>query len=151
MPRFEIEILLVEDDANDVELTLHSLRHEHLANQIHVASDGAEALEYLAECEERLKNGTGELPRLILLDLKLPKIDGLEVLERVKANAVTRCIPVVVVTSSRQDPDLVTAYRLGVNSYIQKPVDFDAFRKTVKQLGLYWLLVNQVPSSTALR
>lgn len=146
-----IEILLVEDDPNDIELTLHALRAENLANQIHVVTDGAAAVEYLAECEQRIRAGTGGLPKLILLDLKLPKIDGLEVLRRIKDNPLTRCIPVVVLTSSRQDPDLATAYRLGVNSYVQKPVNFDEFRTTVKQLGLYWLIVNQVPSPAALR
>lgn len=147
----EIEILLVEDNENDIELTLHALRSEKLINQIHVARDGEEALAFLSKCEAEFHANNGLMPKMVLLDLKLPKIDGLEVLRQIKANPVTRYIPVVVLTSSKQDEDLVESYRLGVNSYLQKPVDFDQFRKMVKQLGWYWLLVNQLPSTSAVR
>jgi len=146
-----IEILLVEDNENDIELTLHALRAENLGNQIHVARDGEEALEFLAKSESDLAGGTGVLPKLILLDLKLPKVDGLQVLRQVKSNPATRIIPVVVLTSSKEDEDMVSSYRLGVNSYLQKPVNFEQFRKMVKQLGLYWLLVNQLPSPSGLQ
>jgi len=141
-----VEILLVEDNPNDVELTLHALTRNNLANHVEVVRDGAEALEFLfgsgAYAGRRLENG----PKVILLDLKLPKVDGLEVLRRVKADARTRIIPVVVLTSSREERDLVESYSLGVNSYIVKPVDFQQFTEAVRQLGLYWLLLNQPPS-----
>lgn len=148
MPRDEIEILLVEDDPADLQLTLHALQSEHLCNRIEVARDGEEALDYIFHrgsfsCRE------GGNPRLILLDLKLPKVDGLEVLRQIKEDPAMRSIPVVILTSSRQESDLVTGYRLGTNSYIQKPVDFDQFRATIKQLGYYWLLVNQSPPQHA--
>jgi CheY-like chemotaxis protein len=136
----EVEILLVEDNADDVELCLHALRKEKLSNKIHVARDGQEALDYLSS---RLES----LPRLILLDLKLPKVDGIQVLRQVKSDPATRLLPVVILTSSREERDLVDSYELGVNSYLQKPVDFEEFRGVVKQLGLYWLVVNQVPSN----
>jgi two-component system response regulator len=147
----EVEILLVEDNENDIELTLHALRAENLGNQIHVARDGEEALEFLAAQANYLTAGTGFLPKLILLDLKLPKIDGLEVLRQIKSNPTTQVIPVVVLTSSKQDEDLARSYRLGVNSYLQKPVNFEQFRKMIKELGLYWLVVNQLPTSSALK
>jgi len=141
----EVEILLVEDNADDVELTLHALRKNNLANQIHVARDGEEALAFLFDPQRpnhvHLK--------LVLLDLKLPKVDGLEVLKKVKSDPRTKAIPVVVMTSSKEEQDLVKSYELGVNSYLQKPVDFDQFRETVKQLGLYWLVINQPPPLTA--
>ncbi len=149
--KIEVEILLVEDNEMDIELTLHALRAENLGNQIEVARDGEEALQLLRERKELLEHGNGALPKLILLDLKLPKIDGLQVLREVKANSLTRSIPVVVLTSSKQDEDMIESYDLGVNSYIQKPVNFEQFRKIVKQLGLYWLLVNQLPSPLAQR
>jgi two-component system response regulator len=138
-----VEILLVEDDPDDAELALHALRTENLANHIEVARDGEEALDFLF-C--RGKNGQRSFenpPRLVLLDLKLPKVDGLEVLKRMKSDPRTKAIPVVILTSSRQDADLTEGYNLGVNSYIQKPVDFEQFRKVVKEAGLYWLVVNQ--------
>jgi two-component system response regulator len=147
----EVEILLVEDNENDIELTLHALRAENQGSQIHVARDGEEALEFLATQANQHIAGTGILPKLILLDLKLPKIDGLEVLRQIKSNPTTQVIPVVVLTSSKQDEDLVRSYRLGVNSYLQKPVNFEQFRKMIKDLGLYWLVVNQLPSSSALK
>jgi two-component system response regulator len=139
----QIEILLVEDNPEDIELTLHALRKENLANSIHVVRDGEEALEFLF-CGGAYSSRTFERPpRLVLLDLKLPKIDGLEVLKRLKSDPRTRPIPVVILTSSKEDRDLVQSYGNGANSYIQKPVDFDQFRDTVKKVGFYWLLINQ--------
>ncbi len=140
-----VEILLVEDNPNDEELALHALKKNNLANHIHVARDGAEALEFIfgtgAYAGRQVKNG----PKVILLDLKLPKVDGLEVLRRVKADPHTRGIPVVVLTSSREERDIVESYQLGVNSYVTKPVDFGQFTEAVRTLGLYWLLLNQPP------
>ncbi|MGB9071658.1 MAG: response regulator [Terriglobales bacterium] len=141
----QIEILLVEDNKDDVELTLHALRKENLANSIHVARDGEEALEFLFCDGIHAARSFDHPPRLILLDLKLPKVDGMEVLKRLKADARTKTIPVVILTSSKEERDLVNGYNLGANSYIQKPVDFDQFRDTVKNVGLYWLLINQPP------
>ena len=141
----QIEILLVEDNQEDVELTLHALRKENLANHIHVARDGEEALEFLFCSGPHADRSFERPPRLILLDLKLPKIDGMEVLRRLKSDARTKPIPVVILTSSKEERDLVQGYGLGANSYIQKPVDFDQFRHTVKSVGLYWLLINQAP------
>lgn len=140
-----IEILLVEDNNDDVELTLHALRKENLANSIHVARDGEEALEFLFCTGAHANRSLEPPPRLVLLDLKLPKVDGMEVLRRLKADPRTRTIPVVILTSSKEERDLVNGYGLGANSYIQKPVDFEQFRDTVKTVGLYWLLVNQPP------
>jgi two-component system response regulator len=145
MNKQEVEILLVEDSESDAELTLHALRRENLANNIVVAWDGEEALDFLF-CRGAHAGRAGKaLPRLVLLDLKLPRIDGLEVLRAIKADERTRFTPVVVLTSSREDRDLIESYQLGVNSYIQKPVDFDQFRETVRKTGLYWLLINQIP------
>lgn len=139
----EVEILLVEDDPADVELTLHALRKNNLANRIHVARDGEEALDFLF-CREDFSNRTFEQPpKIILLDLKLPKVNGLEILRQVKGDPRTKAIPVIVLSGSKEDRDLTECYKLGVNSYIQKPVDFNEFRERVRQLGLYWLLVNQ--------
>ena len=145
------KILLVEDNADDVELCLHALRKEKLSNKIHVARDGQEALDFLFARGPHLDRGQQSLPRLILLDLKLPKVDGIQVLRQVKSSAATRFLPVVILTSSREERDLVESYELGVNSYLQKPVNFEEFRGVVKQLGLYWLVVNQVPSNGARR
>jgi CheY-like chemotaxis protein len=140
-----VEILLVEDDPNDVELTLYALQEYNLANNIEVVRDGAEALEFIfctgAYADRDIENG----PKVILLDLKLPKVDGLEVLRRVKGDPRTQPIPVVVLTSSREERDIVESYRLGVNSYMTKPVDFEQFAKAVRELGLYWLLINIPP------
>jgi CheY-like chemotaxis protein len=144
MPRKEVEILLVEDDPADLQLTLHALENEHLCNRIEIARDGEEALDFVFRRGSFSGRQQGN-PKLILLDLKLPKVDGLEVLRQIKDDPATRVIPVVILTSSRQESDLVQGYRLGTNSYIQKPVDFDQFRATIKQLGYYWLLVNQPP------
>lgn len=149
MSRSEVEILLVEDDPADMELTMHALQAEHLCNRIEVARDGEEALDFLF-CRGAYADRDRDVqPRLILLDLKLPKVDGLEVLRCVKEDSRTRAIPVVILTSSRQETDMVRGYQLGTNSYIQKPVDFDQFRATIKQLGYYWLLVNQSPPTNA--
>jgi CheY-like chemotaxis protein len=142
----QVEILLVEDDPNDVELTLRTLKAGNLANQVFVAHDGAEALDFFfGESAHPLKE-IGVVPRVILLDLKLPKVDGLEVLRRLKADKRTESLPVVVLTSSSEEPDIATAYRLGAKSYIVKPVDFEAFARAVSELGLYWLLLNEPPN-----
>jgi two-component system, response regulator len=147
MKTTESEILLVEDNPRDVELTLHALRKENLSNCIRVARDGEEALDCLFCRGTPSHKAFNKSPKLIVLDLKLPKIDGLEVLRAIKTDPRTQAIPVAILTSSKEDRDLVESYRLGVNSYIQKPVDFDQFKETVKQLGLYWLVVNQPPPS----
>lgn len=135
----------MEDNPSDVELTLHSLRSSKLTNEIEVVRDGAEALDFVfctgPYAHRLIENG----PKVILLDLKLPKVDGLEVLKRIKSDPRTQMIPVVVLTSSREDRDIVESYQLGVNSYIVKPVDFEQFAEAVRQLGLYWRLLNQPP------
>jgi CheY-like chemotaxis protein len=144
-----IEILLVEDNPKDIELTLYVLRKENLNNCIEVLRDGAEALDFLF-CRGTYDNRSFDSPpKLVILDLKLPKINGLEVLSALKNDARTRAIPVAILTSSNEERDLVDGYKLGVNSYMRKPVDFDQFREIVKQLGLYWLVVNQSPPTTA--
>ena len=147
----QVEILLVEDNAVDVELTLHALRREKLANHIEVVRDGEEALDYLFCRGPYAGRRFEDAPRLLLLDLKLPKVDGLEVLHQLKSDPRTKAIPVVILTASREEKDMVNGYHLGGNGYIQKPVDFDKFRETVKQLGLYWLVVNQPPPAAAFR
>jgi len=142
-----VEILLVEDNPSDVELALHALQKNHLANNIRVVRDGAEALDFIFCSGAYANRGENNChkPKVILLDLKLPKIDGLEVLRRLKSDEETRSIPVVMMTSSREERDIVDSYRLGVNSYIVKPVDFDQFTEAVRQLGLYWVLLNNPP------
>ena len=139
------QILLIEDNPKDVKLAVHALREENLANGIQVARDGEEALDFLFCRGEFASRSFDHPPRLVLLDIKLPKVDGLEVLRAVKGDARTQAIPVVVLTSSREESDLVESYKLGVNAYIQKPVEFDAFRQAVKYLGLFWLVVNAPP------
>jgi two-component system response regulator len=141
----EIDILLVEDNPDDMDLALHALRREHLANKIFVVRDGEEALDFLFCHGVYAQRSFDKPPKLILLDLKLPKVDGIEVLARIKGDERTRTIPVVVMTSSKEARDVVNGYALGANSFIQKPMDFDQFRATVKQVGLYWLVVNQSP------
>jgi two-component system, response regulator len=145
MSNEQVEILLVEDNSDDVELTLHTLKREKLANNIKVVRDGEEALDFLFCSGPFAERSLDSPPRLVLLDLKLPKIDGMEVLRRLKSDARTKTIPVVILTSSREERDLCNGYGLGANSYIQKPVDFEQFRETVKTAGLYWLLINQAP------
>jgi len=140
-----IEILLVEDNPNDEELTLYALRKNNITNQIQVVRDGAEALEYLFCTGAFADRQINDPPKVVLLDLKLPKVDGLEVLERIKADARTRIIPVVVLTSSQEERDIVESYQLGVNSYIVKPVDFEQFNEAVRHIGLYWMLLNKTP------
>jgi two-component system, response regulator len=140
-----VEILIVEDTDQDLQLTLRALRKANLTNRIQIARDGEEALEFIF-CEgphanRKIENG----PKVILLDLKLPKIDGLEVLQRIKSDPRTQSIPVVVLTSSKEQNDVVDSYKLGVNSYIVKPVNFESFAKAVQELGMYWLLLNQPP------
>lgn len=141
----ELEILLVEDNPNDAELALRALKKNNLANKVVRVCDGEEALDYIFARKAYVSRNKLNIPRLILLDLKLPKIDGLEVLKVIKADKVTSLIPVVVLTSSREENDMVESYRLGVNSYIVKPVDFDKFIEAVRNIGLYWLLLNQQP------
>lgn len=143
MPEAPADILLVEDNPNDVELTLHALRKNGLAAPVHVARDGVEALEFLFGVEGGPPRDPPVNLKLILLDLKLPRLDGIEVLQRLKADPRTRTIPVVVLTSSRQKRDLVECYQMGVNSFIVKPMDYKKFVEAVGQVGLYWLLVNQ--------
>jgi CheY-like chemotaxis protein len=139
------DILLVEDSQNDIDLALYALREEKLANGIFVVRDGKEALDFLFCRDAFAKRSFEHPPKLVLLDLKLPKIDGLQVLKQLKSDPRTKTIPVVIMTSSNEERDLVESYNLGVNSFIQKPVDFEQFRATVKSLGLYWLVVNQSP------
>lgn len=142
----EIEILLVEDNAADVELTLRALRKNNISNRIEVAEDGEQALDFIHSrgryAGQKIEKGM----KMILLDLKLPKISGLEVLKDIKGNPETRMIPVVVLTSSKEEKDIIESYSLGVNSYIVKPVDFNKFVESIKEIGTYWLLVNQPPS-----
>ena len=141
----EKSILLVEDNPDDVELTMMAFRENNIANSIEVVTDGAEALDYLfysGKFEEREK---GKMPAVILLDLKLPKIDGIEVLRRIRKDESTKLIPVVILTSSKEEKDIIESYKLGANSYIQKPVDFKEFLDAVKQLGIYWLMINEPP------
>src|SRR5271154_510512 len=139
-------ILLVEDNADDEELTVRALKKNNLANSLVIARDGVEALDYLHGTGPHAGRDTSELPGLVMLDLKLPKIDGLEVLRRLRADERTRRLPVVVLTSSKEELDLIKSYNLGANSYIRKPVDFNQFTDAVRQLGLYWLMLNEVPS-----
>jgi two-component system response regulator len=140
-----VDILLVEDNQADVELTLRALRKANLANPIHVVADGAAALDYLFGTGQDEGRSKPHHPRVVILDLKLPKVSGLEVLRRIKADSATKTIPVVVLSSSREAPDVKEAYALGVNSYIVKPVDFEKFVEAVGTLGMYWLLLNQGP------
>jgi CheY-like chemotaxis protein len=138
-------LLLVEDNSQDLEMTIRALRQANVRNSIQVARDGAEALEYLF-CEGAFANREiADIPKLVLLDLKLPKVDGIEVLRRIKEDPRTRMIPVVMLTSSKEQSDVAETYQLGVNSFIVKPVDFEGFLEAVRTLGLYWLLLNHPP------
>jgi two-component system, response regulator len=140
-----IEILLVEDNPNDAELTLRSLRQNGVSNKIIHLKDGVEAIDFLFGIGIYAGRDVNYIPKVILLDLKMPRIDGIEVLQKIKANELTRKIPIVILTSSKEDPDIEKCYSLGANSYIVKPVDFDGFHKIVSKLGLYWVLINQHP------
>ncbi|HYG67036.1 MAG TPA: response regulator [Anaeromyxobacteraceae bacterium] len=142
MNRNQKMILLVEDNPDDVELTRLALRESKIANELHVAKNGVEALEHLFGAEGAAPS---PLPTIVLLDVKLPKVDGLEVLARIRADERTSLLPVVMLTSSKEERDLVESYRLRANSYIRKPVDFDQFAAVVRQLGLYWLVLNEPP------
>lgn len=145
MPDDNVEILLIEDNPDDVELTLRTFQESRIANRIHVARDGAEALEFIfgtgAWTGRSLLNG----PRLILLDLKLPKVDGFEVLRQLKTDPRVKILPVVIMTSSQEERDLVESYHLGVNSYIVKPLNFEQFARVVRELGHYWMVLNKIP------
>jgi CheY-like chemotaxis protein len=145
MNRTDLDILLVEDNQDDMDMALHTLRREKLANSIVVVRDGEEALDFLFCRGPFADRCFDHPPKLVLLDLKLPKIDGLEVLKQIKRDPRTKTIPIVIMTSSKEERDLVSSYNLGANSYIQKPVDFEEFRATVKSVGLYWLIINQPP------
>ncbi|MCX6545491.1 MAG: response regulator [Acidobacteria bacterium] len=140
-----VELLLVEDNPHDAEMTVRALKKRNLANHLTWVKDGAEALDYLFGATTGALSAHTHTPKVILLDLKLPKVDGLEVLRRLKGDDRTKIIPVVVLTSSREEQDMVQSYRLGVNSYIVKPVDFENFSEAVAHLGMYWLLLNQRP------
>lgn len=146
MPNTEIEILLVEDNRNDAEFTMRVIQKNNIANNIIHVKDGAAALDFLFGRGSFENRNTGNKPKVILLDLKMPKVDGLQVLQKVKSDELTKMIPVVVLTSSRENPDIEKAYALGANSYIVKPVDTEGFRKAIADLGLYWLILNQPPA-----
>ena len=140
-----VEILLVEDNSSDAELTIRALKKKNLANNLIHLKNGAEALDFIFAQGAYSNRDPDKAPKVILLDLKMPKVDGLEVLAKIRGDERTKKIPVVVLTSSKEDPDISACYALGVNSYIVKPVEFDKFLKAVSELGLYWLLLNQVP------
>ena len=142
-----VDILMVEDNANDEALTLHELAKNQLTNRVQVVRDGQEALEYIFCTGRYATRDIKDQPNVILLDIKLPFIDGLEVLRRIKQDSRTRTVPVVMLTSSREERDLIESYRLGVNSYIVKPVDFDQFKESARTLGMYWLLLNRPPKA----
>ena len=140
-------ILLVEDNPDDEKLTVRALKKNNIVNDVVIARDGAEALEYLFGTGEHAERDASAQPALVLLDLKLPKVDGHEVLRQLRADARTKRLPVVVLTSSREEQDLITSYNFGANSYIRKPVDFTQFTEAVRQLGMYWLVLNETPST----
>ena len=145
MQNSEVEILLVEDDLDDAEMTILAMRKNNLANKLIHMKDGEEALDFLFGTGKFIGRDVNLKPRLILLDLKMPKVDGMEVLERVKLNKATKKIPVVILTSSKEDPDVDRCYKLGANAYIVNPVEFDSFLKAVSELGMYWMLLNHPP------
>ena len=144
----ERTILLVEDNPDDVELTLRALEKHNIKNKVTVARDGAEALDYLFATGAYSDRDTSVMPAVIILDLKLPKVDGLEVLERMRADERTKLVPVVILTSSKEEQDMINGYKFGANSYVRKPVDFTQFVEAARQLGLYWLVVNEPPPQT---
>lgn len=139
----DIDILLVEDNPNDAELAIRALKKNNLANRLHWVKDGAEALEFISADGAYTVRQAANVPKVVLLDLKLPKVDGLEVLRRLKSDALTKNIPTVILTSSKEERDLVETYNLGVNSYVVKPVEFEDFVRAVAEVGLYWLLINK--------
>lgn len=141
----ERTILLVEDNSDDEILTIRALKNNNIFNEVVVVRDGAEALDYLFCRGEYTDRDPGLLPQVVLLDLKLPKVDGLEVLRQIRANERTELLPVVILTSSKEEQDLINGYKLGANSYVRKPVNFDEFSEAIKQLGLYWLILNENP------
>jgi two-component system, response regulator len=145
----DVEILLVDDNASDVELTVRALRRHKLANNIHVAEDGQAALDFVFCRGAHADRSFGAQPKVVFLDLKMPKVDGIDVLRAIRGDSRTKMIPVVILTSSKEQRDIVEGYKLGVNAYIQKPVDFEEFRKVIEQMGLFWLVVNQPPPREA--
>jgi two-component system, response regulator len=148
MNNSEVEILLVEDNMNDAELTIRALKKINLANKLIHLKDGAEALDFLFAVGNYSERSVSQMPRVILLDIKMPKVDGIEVLRQIKAVEITKNIPVVIMTSSKEQQDIINSYHLGVNSYVVKPVEFENFAKAVSELGMYWLLINEtIPKS----
>jgi two-component system response regulator len=147
MEHHEVEILLIEDNPEEAELTIRGLKKYNLANKLLHIDDGEEALEFIFSTGRYAGNKAPLHPKLILLDLKLPKVDGLQILREIKANEATKTIPVAVLTSSKEEKDIIESYKLGVNSYIVKPVNFESFTKAVSELGLYWVILNQSPNS----
>ncbi len=145
MQQPEVEILLIEDNVNDAEMTIRSLKKNSVSSKVLHLKDGAIALEYIFGTGQFEGRNINDKPKVILLDLKMPKVDGMEVLKKIKSDEQTKTIPVVILTSSKEDPDIKTCYALGANSYIVKPVNFDGFHKVVAELGLYWVLTNQPP------
>jgi len=145
MNQYKNTILLVEDNPDDIELLMRALRKNNIANDIAVTRDGAEAIDYLFATGKFADRDANEIPRIILLDLKLPKLNGLQVLERIRADKRTELTPVIILTSSKEEQDLISGYRSGANSYVRKPVDFNEFVDAVRQIGLYWLLINETP------
>jgi two-component system response regulator len=147
----QVEVLLVEDNIHDAEMTIRSLKKVNLANNLVHVKDGEEALEFIFGQGKFASRDLVNAPKVILLDIKMPKVDGIEVLRRIKADESTRCIPVVIMTSSKEELDIISSYELGVNSYVVKPVDFEGFAKAVSELGLYWLITNQPPPSSNIK
>ncbi len=143
MENMEVEILIVEDSMDDAQLTIRSLKKSNIANNLFHVKDGAEALDFIFARGEYSSRVNSTKPKLIMLDLKMPKVNGLEVLEQIKANPDTKTIPVVILTSSQEDPDIKKCYELGANSYVTKPVEFEGFIKAVKELGFYWMVLNK--------
>jgi len=146
MSNSPIEILLVEDNIHDAELTIRALKKVNLANNLVHVQDGEEALNFIFGKGQYADRDIQQRPKVILLDIKMPKVDGIEVLRQIKTNETTKAIPVVIMTSSREEQDLISSYQLGVNSYVVKPVNFEAFAKAISDLGLYWLIINQLPT-----